>query len=95
MQVGSAQIGCLFRDHSLSDMIGFVYSGWQADQAAADFVNRLAESGRRFSAASGGEDATISIILDGENAWEHFEEAGARSFVPCTGSWPPIQNFVP
>ena len=76
VQVGSAQIGCLFRDHALSDMIGFVYSGWQADQAAADFVNRLAEAGRRFSAASGGEDATISIILDGENAWEHFEDGG-------------------
>ena len=80
IQVGSSQIGCLFRDHALSDMIGFVYAGWQADAAAADFVNRLAEAGRRFSAASGGEEAIVSIILDGENAWEHFE-GGGRPFL--------------
>ena len=55
-----AQIACLFRDHALSDLIGFVYAGWQAEAAAADFVNRLVEAGRRFSAASGGEEATIS-----------------------------------
>ena len=80
VQVGSSQISCLFRDHSLSDLIGFVYAGWQADAAAADFINRLVEAGRRFSSASGGEEATISIILDGENAWEHFE-GGGRPFL--------------
>ena len=73
---GTDQIACLFRDHSLSDLIGFVYAGWQAEVAAADFVNRLVDAGRRFSASTGGEDATISVILDGENAWEHFEEGG-------------------
>ena len=80
IQVGSREIACLFRDHSLSDLIGFVYAGWQAEAAAADFVNRLVEAGRRFSAASGGEEATISVILDGENAWEHFE-GGGRPFL--------------
>ena len=76
VQIGSHQIACLFRDHSLSDLIGFVYAGWLAEAAAADFVNRLVEAGRRFSAATGGEEATISVILDGENAWEHFEDGG-------------------
>ncbi len=80
VQVGSYQIGCLFRDHSLSDLIGFVYAGWEADAAASDFVHRLAEAGRRFSAATSGEEATISIILDGENAWEHFD-GGGRPFL--------------
>jgi alpha-amylase/alpha-mannosidase (GH57 family) len=80
VQVGSAQIACLFRDHSLSDLIGFVYAGWQAEAAASDFVNRLVDAGRRFSAATGGEEATIPIILDGENAWEHFE-GGGRPFL--------------
>ena len=56
----AAQIACLFRDHALSDLIGFVYAGWQPEAAAADFVNRLVEAGRRFSASSGGEEATIS-----------------------------------
>jgi alpha-amylase/alpha-mannosidase (GH57 family) len=80
VRVGSSQIRCLFRDHSLSDLIGFVYASWNPEAAAADFVNRLVESGRRFSAATGGEEATISIILDGENAWEHFE-GGGRPFL--------------
>ena len=74
------QIACLFRDHALSDLIGFVYAGWQAEDAAADFVHRLVEAGRRFSASSGGEEAIISVILDGENAWEHFE-GGGRPFL--------------
>ena len=64
----------------MSDLIGFVYAAWNPEAAAADFVNRLVESGRRFSAATGGEEATISIILDGENAWEHFE-GGGRPFL--------------
>ena len=80
VQAGAQQIACLFRDHSLSDLIGFVYAGWQAEAAATDFVNRLADTGRRFSESSGGEEATISVILDGENAWEHFE-GGGRPFL--------------
>lgn len=80
VKTGSHEIGCLFRDHALSDLIGFVYAGWQADAAAKDFVDRLAEAGRRFSAATGGEEATIPVILDGENAWEHFE-GGGRPFL--------------
>src|SRR5206468_11958380 len=65
---------------TLSDLIGFVYSGWAAEAAATGFVNRLAEAGRRHQNRSGGEDALISIILDGENAWEYFE-GGGRPFL--------------
>jgi alpha-amylase/alpha-mannosidase (GH57 family) len=72
---GGAGVSCVFRDHVLSDRIGFVYAGWEADSAAEDFVNRLVEAGRRFTAAGGGE-ALLPIILDGENAWEHFEGNG-------------------
>jgi alpha-amylase/alpha-mannosidase (GH57 family) len=71
-----ASISCGFRDHALSDLIGFTYAGWSANGAADDFLNRLVEAGRRFSAATGGADATIFVILDGENAWEHYEGQG-------------------
>lgn len=71
----SGQIACGFRDHSLSDLIGFEYSGWDAGRAAADFVARLVESGRRAERA-GNADPVIFVILDGENAWEHFEGQG-------------------
>ena len=77
---GNGEIACLFRDHTLSDLIGFVYAGWNPDAAASDFVERLVDSGRRFAAATSGEEAVIPIILDGENAWEHFE-GGGRPFL--------------
>ena len=80
VKAGGADVACMFRDHSLSDLIGFVYSGWNADAAAADFVHRLAEAGRRYRERTGGEEATIPIILDGENAWEYFE-GGGRPFL--------------
>ena len=80
VQAGARQIACLFRDHALSDLIGFVYAGWNPRDAAADFVHKLVDAGRRFSESSGGEEATISVILDGENAWEHFE-GGGRPFL--------------
>jgi len=80
VSAGGREIGCVFRDHALSDLIGFVYSGWSPDAAAADFVNRLVEAGRAYSARTGGEEALIPIILDGENAWEHFE-GGGRPFL--------------
>ena len=77
-------IRCLFRDHDLSDRIGFVYQSWDADVAAQDFLARLRDAARRFSSTSqrgeDGEDATIAVILDGENAWEHYA-GGGRPFL--------------
>lgn len=65
-------IKLFFRDHGLSDRIGFVYSGWKADRAAADFVNHLKDIRNRLSGQL--EDAVVSVILDGENAWEYFPD---------------------
>lgn len=76
---GGSEIACGFRDHGLSDLIGFTYASWDAERAAEDFVGRLAEGGRRAN-GSGGEEPTIFVILDGENAWEHFE-GGGRPFL--------------
>jgi alpha-amylase/alpha-mannosidase (GH57 family) len=47
-------------------------------EAAADLVGRIRENCRGILA--GGRDALVPIILDGENAWEYFEESG-RSFL--------------
>jgi alpha-amylase/alpha-mannosidase (GH57 family) len=77
---GGAEVACGFRDHALSDLIGFVYAGWPAEQAADDFVARLVDAGRQASIRGGGEEPTIFVILDGENAWEHFE-GGGRPFL--------------
>jgi alpha-amylase/alpha-mannosidase (GH57 family) len=79
-RLGHAGPVALFRDHALSDRIGFHYKSWDAHAAAEDFVGRVREAGRRFSEATGGEVATVSVILDGENAWEHYP-GGGRPFL--------------
>ena len=80
LHAGGASVACAFRDHSLSDLIGFHYSRWPADAAADDLVGKLAEAGRRYRERTGGGEAFLPIILDGENAWEHFE-GGGRPFL--------------
>ena len=77
-RVGRApeQVTCGFRDHALSDLIGFSYASWNPEAAAENFVQRLADAGARYAASTGGGEATIFVILDGENAWEHYEEQG-------------------
>jgi alpha-amylase/alpha-mannosidase (GH57 family) len=80
VRAGGSAVSAAFRDHTLSDLIGFTYAGWAPEAAAADFVGRLEEAGRRYRDRTGGEEATIPIILDGENAWEHFV-GGGRPFL--------------
>ena len=46
----AAQIGVIFRDHFLSDLIGFVYSKMDAEAAADDFLRRIRENCREHSA---------------------------------------------
>ena len=68
-------VACGFRDHTISDLIGFSYASWSPDTAADDFLRRLVEAGARYTARTG-QEATVFVILDGENAWEHFEGQG-------------------
>lgn len=63
---GAWQVGPLrgvFRDHALSDRVGFVYADWDGAAAAADLVHR---AGRR----------STLLALDGENPWESYRDAG-------------------
>ncbi|MEO8725859.1 MAG: glycoside hydrolase family 57 protein [Acidobacteriaceae bacterium] len=72
------EMSLVFRDHSLSDLIGFVYSGMDAGIAAEHFIAQVKASAEAVLAS--GRDAVVSVILDGENAWEHFPRSG-REFL--------------
>lgn len=64
-----------FRDHGLSDRIGFVYSSWDADRAVEDLIRnlkRIREANKEHL-----DETVVSIILDGENAWEYFPDDGS------------------
>jgi alpha-amylase/alpha-mannosidase (GH57 family) len=72
-QRAGRQMRMLFRDHYLSDLIGFEYSRMGAEEAAEHFLGRIRENTR-------GHDVLVPIILDGENAWEWYE-ANGRPFL--------------
>ena len=75
---GETRMHLVFRDHAISDLIGFVYSGMPAADAAANLIHNIKESAQ--PALHTGSDAVVPIILDGENAWEYFPESG-REFL--------------
>ena len=70
-QLKNNNIRCFFRDDGLSDLIGFQYSKWHADDAVSDLIHHLENIADREI-----PDAVVSIIMDGENAWEYFPENG-------------------
>ena len=65
-------IGLFFRDHEISDFIGFVCSRMAPEPAAVALLDRIRSAGRRL----GDRQAVVSVILDGENAWEFYRENG-------------------
>jgi alpha-amylase/alpha-mannosidase (GH57 family) len=77
VQAANWGITGLFRDHQLSDLIGFVYSRMDSKAAAADLHGRLRFLGERVQSA---QPLTIGIFLDGENAWEYYPGNG-REFL--------------
>ena len=72
-QIAGQNSTCFFRDDRLSDLIGFEYSTWHADDAVANLVTQLEEFSNQ---GNRNEASVVSIILDGENAWEHYPENG-------------------
>ena len=65
-------LSVFFRDFRLSDQIGFVYARNPADTAADDFIDRL----RSIASAGKDTERCVSVILDGENAWETYPNSG-------------------
>ncbi len=68
-----AKAACFFRDDGLSDLIGFTYSDWHADDAVNNFVHHLENIAE---ACADEPDRVVPVILDGENAWEYYPENG-------------------
>ena len=72
-RVSDCNVTCFFRDDRMSDAIGFEFSKWHADDAVANLVHNL-ESIAGASHNPG--ERVVSIIMDGENAWEFYPENG-------------------
>tara|TARA_R110001592_G_scaffold148073_3_gene372726 strand:- start:16553 stop:18232 length:1680 start_codon:yes stop_codon:yes gene_type:complete len=70
---GDVPIDCFFRDDGLSDLIGFTYSDWRAEDAVANLIGHMENIAE---VCPDRDDCLITIILDGENAWEYYPENG-------------------
>lgn len=70
------QVAVLFRDHILSDRVGFEYSGTPGQQAADDMLARLNAIQAQLAAEGASGPNLVTILLDGENAWEHYDNDG-------------------
>lgn len=77
VQLSGKPMTGLFRDHHLSDLVGFVYSRMNGKDAAADLHGRLRDLGQRVQST---QPLTVCVFLDGENAWEYFPGNG-REFL--------------
>ncbi len=66
----------LFRDVTISDLVGFEYSGMSGSAAANDFMRRLTDADERLVELGAGGPKVVTVVVDGENAWEHYENDG-------------------
>lgn len=68
-RVDDGKMNIFFRDDGLSDLIGFTYGDWHSDDAVGDLISHLENIA---NACEANPDAVVSIIMDGENAWEYY-----------------------
>lgn len=66
----------VFRDHAMSDQIGFHYQRYQADHAVDDFLAKVQAIAGATGGNAGHRPTLVSIILDGENCWEYYPNGG-------------------
>jgi len=70
------QVAIFFRDLVLSDKLGFTYSQTPGEEAAANLMQRLENIRLQLKAQKAKGPHIVSIVLDGENAWEYYPNDG-------------------
>ncbi|HLQ43700.1 MAG TPA: hypothetical protein VK137_03145, partial [Planctomycetaceae bacterium] len=73
---GDKRLHMVFRDHAMSDLIGFHYQRADYTMAAMDLLSRVEQIGHATQVANAGRPTLVPIILDGENCWEYFHDGG-------------------
>lgn len=73
----SDEMVVVFRDPILSDKMGFKFQSYEPQDAVNEFVADVLGQAPRF----GAPDRLITVILDGENAWESYtRDHDAKNF---------------
>ena len=69
-------VALFVRDWTLSDKVGFTYSQTPGEEAAADLMQRLENIRQGLKDEDAQGPHIVSIVLDGENAWEYYPNDG-------------------
>jgi len=72
------QLQIVFRDHGLSDLIGFHYQRSLPAHAAGDLLGKVESIGRAVGQHMPDRPTLVPIILDGENCWEYYPDGGVQ-----------------
>jgi alpha-amylase/alpha-mannosidase (GH57 family) len=83
LETPQGDLAIVFRDHRLSDLIGFTYANMDARTAALDLIGHLEAISRSLlelqkDGTALAEPWLVTIALDGENCWEHYPQDGLR-----------------
>ncbi|MGD1875590.1 MAG: glycoside hydrolase [Mastigocoleus sp.] len=76
LQTSQGDLAIVFRDHRLSDLIGFTYGAMPPQEAAADLVGHLQAIARKQQESNSDRPWLVTIALDGENCWEFYPQDG-------------------
>lgn len=77
-EVDSTDVAVVFRETELSDKIGFTYQNFVGEDAADDFIKSIL----RYAPGANEPDRLLTVILDGENAWEWYRrDNDAKDFL--------------
>jgi alpha-amylase/alpha-mannosidase (GH57 family) len=82
LETPHGDLAIVFRDHRLSDLVGFTYSNMNPRQAASDLIGHLeAIANSLKNKQQGGKHSLqqpwlVTIALDGENCWEYYQKDG-------------------
>ncbi len=73
LQLKGSQLYCFARSDAISDRIGFIYAPWHSDDAVNDLIDQILAVGHSHHWHP---NHLLAIIMDGENAWEHYPQNG-------------------
>jgi alpha-amylase/alpha-mannosidase (GH57 family) len=82
LETDQGELAIVFRDHRLSDLIGFSYAGMAPAAAAQDLITHLEAIASQLMDHQPDTHTTlnqpwlVTIALDGENCWEFYEQDG-------------------
>ncbi len=76
LETPHGDLAIVFRDHRLSDLIGFTYGSMPPKRAAADLVGHLEAIAQSLKQRQPDQPWLVTIALDGENCWEFYPEDG-------------------